>query len=275
MTMEPGALTRSAGHWVFAATMIGLGLWSLIHGDFAAIWQPVPKSWPGREALIYLSGLVALGSGVGLIGRRTAAWAAGTLTAWLLLWMLALKVPGLFATPSEAAAWESCGETAVLVAAAWVLFARFAGDRNWPPLGFVTGEKGTRIASVLYGLALIAFGVAHLAYIKSTAALVPAWLPAHTAWVYFTGLTYIAAGAAILAGTLARLAATLVALQIGLFTLLVWVPAVAGGSADASQWSETVISWALTTAGWVMAESYGGTRWLAIGRWGFLRSSGV
>ena len=55
---------------------------------------------------------------------------------------------------------------------------------------------------------------------------------------------------------LAPLAARLSAAQMGLFTLLVWVPAVAGGSKDPFTWSETVISWVLTVAGWLVAESY-------------------
>jgi uncharacterized membrane protein len=255
----------SVGHALFAATMIVLGILGFIKGDFAVIWQPVPEGVPAREVLIYLCAFISLASGIGLLWSRTAALASRVLAGYLLLWFVLLRVPGIFRA-SDVESWWSSGQIAVMLAAAWVLYVWFATDRDKKRLRFATGDKGLRIARVLYGLALIPFGVAHFVYLQHTAELVPSWLPWHVGWAYFTGCAYIAAGLAVIVGVFARLAATLSAFQTGMFLLLVWVPIVAPGSKDAFQWSETLASAALTAGAWVVAESYRGTPWLAVNK---------
>ena len=246
----------STGHAVFAATMIALGILGLIQGDFAPVWQTVPKSMPAREVLAYICAFVSLACGIGLLLPRIAAVAARVLVVYLLLWLLLFKGRFVLADPTSAVSYETCGETAVILAGAWVLYAWFANEWDKQRLGFATGDKGLRIARVIYGLAMIAFGVAHFAYVKLTASLAPAWLPAPLAWAYITGVTYVAAGLAILIGKYARLAAVLSAVQIGLFTLLVWVPVVLGGNVDAGKRSEFVVSCVITAGAWVVADSY-------------------
>jgi len=224
----------------------------LVKGSFTPIWTGVPRSVPVRVAFAYLTASVSLGTGIGLLWRRSAALASRVLLVYLLLWFLLFRLPLVFQNPIATVSWWACGETAVMVAAAWVLYVWFAGDRG---PGFAGGDKGLRIARTLYGLGLIPFGVAHFTYLDRTVSMVPGWMPGHLFWAYFTGVSLIAAGVAVVAGMYARLAAILSAWEMGLFTLLVWGPVlVAGPSAD--DWGEIVVSWALTAAGWVVAESY-------------------
>ena len=74
----------SVGHAVFAITMIALGILGLVSGDFAPMWQPVSKGVPERDLLVYLSALVSLGSGIGLLWPRTATLSARLLFGYLV-----------------------------------------------------------------------------------------------------------------------------------------------------------------------------------------------
>ena len=243
--------------------MIALGIIGLTKGDFTAIWQPVPKGLFGREMLVYLCSLISLASGVGLFWQRTAAIAARVLLLWFLLWLLFFRLPAFSHGFTVDVYWPTC-QTAVMLAAAWLLYTWFATnwDKQW--LGFAAGENGLRVARVLYGLALMPFGLAHFTYLKQTTVLVPSWLPWHVAWAYLTGITFIAAGVAVVIGVYARLAASLSTLQMGLFLVLVWVPKIAEGSMTAFQWGEAVVTCALTSAAWVVTDSYRDTPWLAV-----------
>jgi len=240
--------------------MIALGIMGITKGDFTVMWQPVPKGLPGRETLVYLCAAISLASGVGLLWQRTAAIAARVLLLWFLLWLLLLRLPAFSRGFTVDVYWAAC-QTAVMLAAAWVLCTWFATDWDKHRLGFTAGENGLRIARVFYGLALIPFGLAHFTYLKQTAVLVPGWLPWHAAWAYLTGITFIAAGVAIIVGICARLAAALSTLQMGLFLLLIWIPKAAEGSLTSFQRGEAVVTWALMSAAWVMTDSYRGTPW--------------
>jgi uncharacterized membrane protein len=246
----------STGHALFAAAMIVLGIMGLVSGGFGPIWDSVPEAWPARGALAYLCDFICLACGVGLLLRSTSAVAARVLLGYLLLWLLVIKGRYIVLAPLVEGPYQSAGETAVFVAAAWVVYTWFADSWDKKYLGFAVGDKGLRIARVIYGLALIAFGFSHYAYLELTAPLVPNWLPGHTFWAYFTGATYIAGGVAIIVSVFARLAAVLSTVQIGLMTVLVWAPIMAAGHVSEQHWIETVVSCALTAAAWVVADSY-------------------
>jgi uncharacterized membrane protein len=255
-----------AGYAALAVTLAVIGIAGLIRGDFADFWDEVPDGLPGRGALYYVCACIALASGAGLLWRRTALPAARLLLAWMLLWLLAFKVPLIVAAPGVEGPYQDASETLVIIAAAWVLYAVPAGewDRRW--LALVTGERGVRVARVIYALAMIGFGLSHFVYLKLTAPLVPAWLPGPVTWSYLTGGAYLAAAAGMLSGVLARPAAVLSAVQMAGFTFLVWPPIALQGHMRPSQWVEFVVSWALTAGAWVVADSYQGGSWLLLRR---------
>jgi uncharacterized membrane protein len=239
---------------LFAVGMIGLGVLALVYGDFAMVWQPVAPWIPGRTILAYASGLIMVLGGVGLLFSATVAWSIRLLFPYLIVWVL-LKVPALFAAPKMEAVWLGVGEIAVLFAGGWVLFARLADLPERSSLAFATGEKGVRLARILFAVSLLPIGLSHIIYVKETADLVPAWLPYREGWAYLTGAGQIASGLGVLFSVFPRVAAWAEAAMISIFTLLVWGPAILAAPKARLPWTAFFISWAIASAAWVVAQN--------------------
>lgn len=252
---------RRISHTIFALVLIGLGMIGLVKGTFGPGLEPVPASLPGRQVLAYLCDLVYLVCGVGLLLPRTAILAARVLFAFLLLWLILLRLPWLLVDP-QVNTWWPAASTSVILAAAWVLYASLADDQDRQYLGFAVGENGVRVATILFGLGLIPLGLAHFLYLEATAPLVPAWLIWPVFWSYFTGASFIAAGMGVIFGVLPRLAAAFVTLQLFLLTFVVWTPRIIAGTMSDFQWNEFVVSILLTACAWLVANSYAKTSWL-------------
>ena len=240
----------------YAIGIIGLGVLALVLGDFAEVGQTVPAWIPGRTFLAYTSGIVMVLGGMGLLRTRTTALSVRILLPFLILGFL-VQAPTLVMPPFAEVNWESIGEIAMLVSGMWVLFA------TWPGLGeesrfpFATGERGLRIARIIFGLFLIPIGISHLTYLQNTVSLVPAWLPFRKGWAYLTGAGHIAAGLGVLFSVVPRLAAAMEAGMLAVLTLLVWLPKIVATPAGGRElWTEFVVSWTITAAAWLMAGSF-------------------
>jgi len=207
----------------FSIGMIGLGALGVVYRDFAFDWQPVPAFHPGRELLAVICGLLMIGLGVGLLLRATATLAARTLLPFLLAWWC-LKIPAVLAAPQIEGVWIGFGEVGMLLAGGWLLFARLSELEQSRLFGGFTGQRGIRIAQIIFGLAVIPVGLGHLFYVEITTSLVPSWLPFRVGLAYLTGVAQIACGLGMLFSVRARLAAQVETVLVALFALLVWGP---------------------------------------------------
>jgi len=204
---------------------------------------------------MYAAAALMLLGGIGLLFERTAALSARVVFAYLTLWVVLFNLPIALRAPLVVGNWSNMAEITVLLAGGWALFAMLdaPADRKWQSP--TTGRRGVRLAQILFGVSLPLLGLAHFVYLDLTAPLVPAWLPYHTGWAYFTGAAQIAAGTAVLLSIRARLAATLEAAMLTAFTILVWIPAVVAKPAIENGWSELALSWAISAGAWVVAAS--------------------
>lgn len=246
---------------LLAGTMIGLGVIGFIYGDFALVWQGIPiEQQPTRQFFAYLFAAIELTTGFGLLIKRFFQISINVLAAFMLIWVVLLKLPAVVAAPAMEATWLGFGEIAVIFTGAWILWA--AGDHHGL-LRFANGASGVRYARLLFALSLPMIGLSHFFYSEQTAAFVPAWLPWKLGWAYLTGMGSIAACVAILFGVVPRLAATLEAVMLTIITLLVWGFGLFAKHGDRTQWTAFFISMAIAAGAWVVAASYQRFAWFA------------
>src|SRR5437868_2419275 len=149
----------------FAITIAALGIIGILLADFTPVWAGVPDGMPGREILVYLTAALSVATGLGLLWSLTARKASLALLAAFLAWFVLVRLPPAILAPGEIGNWWGCGDIALMTAAAWLCYRAAAGDGG---LSFLAGERGLLVARVLYGLALIPFGIAHFTYLDRT-----------------------------------------------------------------------------------------------------------
>lgn len=246
---------RIVAHVGFAAGFAGLGVLSLLNGDFALAWQPVPPDIPLRLYLAYASGLILLGTGVGMLVRATAPLATRILTWFVLSWLVLLQLPRVAAHPADVGAWLGFCETTVLVAGGWTL-CLFAAERDGLKERRLLGRRARQTARIAFALALLGIGLSHFVYLDATASMVPAWLPFRRGFAYLTGSGHMAAGIALLLGVVPRIAATMEAAMITAFVVLLHAPAVVHEPGSRLQWTMFCVAVALGSAAWAIAASF-------------------
>jgi len=83
-----------AGRALFVIALGGMGLLSLVYGDFALRWQPFPAAVPARELIARISGLAMVASAIRIFFQRSAPVASTVLCGYQLVWVLLRSLSG-------------------------------------------------------------------------------------------------------------------------------------------------------------------------------------
>ncbi len=253
-----------------AIGLLGLGILGLTYGDFASVWQPVAAWVPGRTALAYMTAVLECAVAVGMLFSSTSRWAVRILFPGLILWQL-LRVPEVVLGARHEGAYIGWGETALLLAGGWTLFARLADLSPESPLAFLQSERSLRLAPMYLGLCIIPIGLSHIVYMDATIRLIPTWLPNRAFFAWLTGLGQIASGLGLLFNVLPRIAAYAEAAQLWTYTLLIWIPcvlfgpnhdmqAVFGAGNTRMPWTALLVTWLPAACALAVAQNVRGPK---------------
>jgi hypothetical protein len=229
------------GRHLFGVAALAFGLISLAWHDY--------NGWHQPRYLVYAAAAALILGGAAIQFRRTAKAGAVVLGAVYLVFALQC-LPGIVAAPRIYNSWGNFFEQFSLVTGAALVYARLSSA--WSP------ETLTRIGRVLLGICAASFTLEQAFYLHPTASLVPKWLPpSQMFWAVATTVFFALAAVALLTNRMALLAAPLLTMMLVIFGLLVWVPLLLSAPRSHTNWSETVETFAIAGAAWILADLLG------------------
>lgn len=221
--------------------LIYLGILNIAYRDSLLNWQPTPDGAPWKVPFAFVSALILIVGGIGILLPQWRAKGAMLAAGWVAVWAVLLHLPHVV-TDHDMGAFLGLAEASANAIGLATLTGCFDAARR--PL----------LLRLAFGLCLVIFGASHFVYAGFTAQMVPAWLPDRLGLAYLTGAIHALTGACLLAGIRVRLAATIEALMMSSFVLLVHIPGVAAAPRDRMQLTMLGMAGLLTAGAWLVAS---------------------
>lgn len=229
----------------YALGALVLGVLGVISRDFAFQWQPVPDDVPLRSGLACVSAAVMLLAAVAAVWPRWAREGRLVLAVSFGIWAVTLHGLRIVAHPAVVVEWLGLAESATMAAGGVALYALTleAGDRR---------RRLTFSTRIVFGVALLIFGLSHFVYLAFTAQMAPAWLPWRTGWAAVTGAGHVLAGLAFLSNRGLKAAGPAITGMMGCFVVLLHIPRVIAAPDSRMEWTMTAVALTLTGAAFAL-----------------------
>ncbi len=231
------------GRHVFGVVAIIYGLVSIAwHQQLQSIWH-----LPGAAAFVYVTSVGQLAGGIAIQFRKTAAPGALALSIVYLAFALTW-VPGIVHQPHVYSSWGNVFERLAFVAGAVVVYGVASPSAS-------AAKTICKAGAVLLGVCALSFMTEQAVLLGPTAGLVPKWLPPNGMfWAVVTTIAFGLAGVSIISGYKSLLASRLLTLMLLIFGVIVWIPIVIAVPSSHSYWGETLETFAIAGAAWVVAD---------------------
>jgi len=242
-----------AGRWFFAIAIGGFGVQQFIYKGFVQGITIVPDWMPAHLLWSYATGALLIGCAIGIALREKAQFAA-LVTGMLFLVIVLILHLRQFSEiihrngPERTRAFE----TLALCAGAFILAGVVRDTRSDSSSAGFTGALA-EVGRYIFAFCLLVFGYDHLPIAKFIASLVPAWMPWHLFWAYFTACGFLAAGLSIATNIQVRLSASLLGVMFLLWVLILHGPRVAANPHGLGEWNSLFVALAMSGISFTLA----------------------
>jgi uncharacterized membrane protein len=199
---------------VFVAMGVAeFGIFQLYSGHFARWAAKLPPWIPSHAIWPYVTGIIFAACAAAILFTKYARPAAQILSATFLAIAMLSNVFEVAANPRVADLWGRAGKVFALSGAA-ALVAKSIRDR-----GLLSS-----IAPYFVGIFFCISGIEHFIYAPFVKQMIPAWIPPHTFWTYFTATCLICGGLGVMMPQTRKLAGALAGIMVFSWVIMLHIP---------------------------------------------------
>jgi uncharacterized membrane protein len=243
---------KQIGRTFFALGIISLGIISIYLGDFIVGRPPSwPWNFPGWTTFSYISAGLLIVAGIAVLFKWNAGYASLVICALIFMFAETRHVASMFHD------WGSASKILALCGGALLVAISFFGESDQPQgsLGLKIQNDKFVLAGILpMALFLILCCVLHFMYAGFVDSFIPAYIPVHTFWTYFTAIALLAGGGGIVIKRTRRLAALLSGAMIFGWFILLHIPRTVAAPHDKYEWMGVFESLAFSGILFVLAD---------------------
>jgi uncharacterized membrane protein len=227
-----------SGRFFFAAAIIAFGIIQLVNMNFMEGLLPVSDKFPARKLFLYITSILFLFGGLGMIARSSYPFAARYIGYVLLFLCFVPHLINLVTDIKNPGPWTSIAENAALCGGAFIL----SGYGKLPARG-----------RILFALSLLVFAVQHFRYAEFIGGLIPDWIPQKVFLAYFIGIAFLAGAISILTHIKTRLACSLLGFMFLFWVIFLHAPRVATNLHKETEWTSFFVALAFCGIFFVIA----------------------
>jgi len=236
------------GKVFFALAILSIGIVHLVTHNFPIGLLPVPNDVHLRPALVYISGIGLILSGLLILSNKFMKAGAWLAFAIWLIFLLVLHLPILIHTYKKADEWTPLFEDAMLLCGAMILIDVSRAAKK-------SSLKFTIIACYLFAAAMIVFAVLHFIYADYIATLITPWIPFKLFWAYFVGAAFLAVAVSIITRQLVSISAIALGIMFLLWFFILHLPRVVSNIHTEPEWTSMFVVLASSGVAFLMAGS--------------------
>ena len=238
------------GRIFFAAPFIAFGIEHLIFPTQTVKF--VPPWVPGTTIIVYLIGLMLIAAGISIAtnfkSQITALLLGIALFVVVVIFHIERLAPNLQDGVERTRTFETLALSGGALALAGILQSEISELKNAVNLS-------AKVGRFFFAISTLIFGIDHFQYAIFVAAVIPAWIPGHMFFAYFTGAAFIAAAISILIERYATLSMILLGIMFLSWVVVLHAPRVIVRLHNGDEWASAFMALAMSGCAFTLARS--------------------